>query len=63
MKNSISFYSKSSLSFALVALLSFGSIFSISADEVDEAAVVADEIVVSGSRIKRADNISTSINI
>ena len=59
MKNSISFYSKSSLSFALVALLSFGSIFSISADEDEDSAEVAEEIVVTGSRIKRADNISS----
>ncbi len=59
MKNSISFYSKSSLSFALVALLSFGSIFSVSADEDEDSAEVAEEIVVTGSRIKRADNISS----
>ena len=59
MKNSISFYSKSSLSFALIALLSFGSIFSISADEDEDSADVAEEIVVTGSRIKRATNISS----
>ena len=54
MKNSVLFYSKSSLGFALVALLSFGSIFSISADEDEDSAEVAEEIVVTGSRIKRA---------
>ena len=59
MNYSISFYSKSSLSFALVALLSFGSIFSISADEDEDSAEVSEEIVVTGSRIKRASNISS----
>ena len=59
MKNSVLFYSKSSLGFALIALLSFGSIFSISADEDEDSAEVAEEIVVTGSRIKRADNISS----
>jgi iron complex outermembrane receptor protein len=59
MKNSVLFYSKSSLGFALVALLSFGSVFSVSADEEDSAEDVAEEIVVTGSRIKRADNISS----
>ena len=59
MKNSVSFYSKSSLGFALVALLSFGSVFSVSADEEDSAEDVAEEIVVTGSRIKRANNISS----
>ena len=59
MKNSVLFYSKSSLGFALVALLSFGSIFSISADEDEDSAEVAEEIVVTGSRIKRATNISS----
>ena len=59
MKNSVLFYSKSSLGFALVALLSFGSIFTISADEDEDSAEVAEEIVVTGSRIKRADNISS----
>ena len=53
------FYSRSGLSFALVALLSFGSIFSISAEEEEDSAEVAEEIVVTGSRIKRADNISS----
>ena len=59
MKNFILFHSRSSLSFALVALLSFGSIFSISADEDEDSADVAEEIVVTGSRIKRASNISS----
>ena len=59
MKNSVLFYSKSSLGFALVALLSFGSVFSVSADDEDSADDVAEEIVVTGSRIKRADNISS----
>jgi outer membrane receptor protein involved in Fe transport len=59
MKNSVLFYSKSSLGFALIALLSFGSIFSISADEEEDSAEVAEEIVVTGSRIKRATNISS----
>jgi outer membrane cobalamin receptor len=58
MKNFILFHSKSGLYFALVALLSFGSVFSISADEEDSAEV-AEEIVVTGSRIKRASNISS----
>ena len=53
------FYSRSGLSFTLVALLSFGSIFSISAEEEEDSAEVAEEIVVTGSRIKRADNISS----
>ena len=53
------FYSRSGLSFALIALLSFGSIFSISAEEEEDSAEVAEEIVVTGSRIKRADNISS----
>ena len=56
MKNSISFYSRSSLSFALVALLSFGSIFSISADDDEDSADTAEEIIVTGSRIKRTSN-------
>ena len=59
MKDSISFYSKSGLGFALAALLSFGSVFSVSADEEDSAEEVAEEIVVTGSRIKRANNISS----
>ena len=59
MKNSVLFYSKSSLGFALVALLSFGSVFSVSADEEESAEEVAEEIVVTGSRIKRANNISS----
>ncbi len=60
MKNSVLFYSKSSLGFALVALLSFGSVFSVSAEKKrDSAEEVAEEIVVTGSRIKRADNISS----
>ena len=58
MKNSVLFYSKSGLGFALVALLSFGSVFSVSAEE-EESAEMAEEIVVTGSRIKRADNISS----
>ena len=37
MKNSVLFYSKSGLGFALVALLSFGSVFSVSADEEESA--------------------------
>ena len=53
------FYSRSGLSFALVALLSFGSTFTISAEEEEDSAEVAEEIVVTGSRIKRADNISS----
>ena len=57
MKNFILFHSKSGLYFALVALLSFGSVFSISAD--DEESVEVEEIVVTGSRIKRASNISS----
>ena len=59
MKNFILFHSKSGLYFALVALLSFGSVFSISADEEEDSAEVAEEIVVTGSRIKRASNISS----
>jgi iron complex outermembrane receptor protein len=59
MKNSELFSSKSGLSFAIVALLSFGSVFSISADEEEDSAEVAEEIVVTGSRIKRADNVSS----
>ena len=59
MKNSVLFYSKSGLGFALVALLSFGSVFSVSADEEESAEEVAEEIVVTGSRIKRANNISS----
>ena len=58
MKNSVVFYLKSYFSFALVALLSFGSVFSVSAEE-EESAETAEEIVVTGSRIKRADNISS----
>ena len=59
MKNSVLFYSKSGLGFALIALLSFGSVFSVSAEEEEESAEMAEEIVVTGSRIKRADNISS----
>ena len=59
MKNFILFHSKSGLYLALAALLSFGSIFSISADEEDDSADIAEEIVVTGSRIKRASNISS----
>tara|TARA_B100000674_G_scaffold195648_1_gene159313 strand:+ start:24 stop:3107 length:3084 start_codon:yes stop_codon:yes gene_type:complete len=61
MKNSVLFNLKSGFGFALVALLSFGSVFSISAEEDDEAEVSdkASEIVVTGSRIKRADNVSS----
>ena len=59
MKKSELFSSKSGLSFAIVALLSFGSVFSVSADEEEDSAEVAEEIVVTGSRIKRADNISS----
>jgi len=58
MKNTMLFNLKSGLGFALVALLSFGSVFSISAED-DESAEVAEEIVVTGSRIKRANNISS----
>ena len=53
MKNTMLFNLKSGLGFALVALLSFGAVFSISAED-DESAEVAEEIVVTGSRIKRA---------
>ena len=59
MKKSELFSSKSGLSFAIVALLSFGSVFSVSADEEEDSAEVAEEIIVTGSRIKRADNISS----
>ena len=59
MKNSVLFYSKSSLGFALIALLSFGLTSSIFADDHEDSAEVAEEIVVTGSRIKRADNISS----
>lgn len=59
MRNFILFHSKSGLYFAIVALLSFGSVFSISADEEEDSADVAEEIVVTGSRIKRATNISS----
>ena len=58
MKNSVLFSSKSGLGFALIALLSFGSVFTVSAEE-EESADTAEEIVVTGSRIKRADNISS----
>ena len=58
MKNSVLFSSKSGLGFALIALLSFGSVFMVSAEE-EESADTAEEIVVTGSRIKRADNISS----
>ena len=58
MKNSVLFSSKSGFSFALIALLSFGSVFTVSAEE-DDSADIAEEIVVTGSRIKRADNISS----
>ena len=61
MKNSVLFNLKSGFGFALVALLSFGSVFTISAEEDDDAEVSdkASEIVVTGSRIKRADNVSS----
>jgi len=55
MKNPLSFNFKSSLGFALVALLSFGSIFSVSADEDGEGADDVEEVVVTGSRIKRTN--------
>jgi len=58
MKNSVLFSSKSGLGFVLAALLSFGSVFTVSAEE-EESADTAEEIVVTGSRIKRADNISS----
>ena len=54
MKNAKVFYSKSSLTFALVALLGFGSVFTVSAEE-EESAESAEEIVVTGSRIKRSN--------
>ena len=59
MKNSVLFFSKSWLGFALFALLSFGSTSTIFADDHEESADVAEEIVVTGSRIKRATNISS----
>jgi len=61
MKNSVLFNLKSGFGFALVALLSFGSVFTISAEEDDDSEVSdkASEIVVTGSRIKRADNVSS----
>jgi|TARA_B100001094_G_scaffold192390_1_gene186252 outer membrane receptor protein involved in Fe transport len=58
MKNTVLFNLKSGLGFALVALLSFGAVFSISAED-EESAEVAEEIVVTGSRIKRATNVSS----
>ena len=48
-------FSKSTMAFAVVALLSFGSNPAISAEDEDEASDV-EEVVVTGSRIKRASN-------
>ena len=48
-------FSKSTMAFAVVALLSFGSNPVFSADDDDESAEV-EEVVVTGSRIKRASN-------
>tara|TARA_B100001029_G_scaffold171223_1_gene167831 strand:- start:9989 stop:12940 length:2952 start_codon:yes stop_codon:yes gene_type:complete len=48
-------FSKSTMAFAVVALLSFGSNPAFSADEDEESAEV-EEVVVTGSRIKRASN-------
>ncbi len=48
-------FSKSTMAFAVVALLSFGSNPAFSADDDEESAEV-EEVVVTGSRIKRASN-------
>ena len=48
-------FSKSTMAFAVVALLSFGSNPVFSADDDEESAEV-EEVVVTGSRIKRASN-------
>jgi iron complex outermembrane receptor protein len=57
MNKLTTFWSKSSLGFALIGLLSFGSNVIFSADDEEDSADV-EEVVVTGSRIKRADNIS-----
>ena len=48
-------FSKSTMAFAVVALLSFGSNPAFSADDDEESAEV-EEVVVAGSRIKGATN-------
>ena len=56
MNKATTLWTKSTLGFAIIGLLSVGSSSIFSADDEESDAV--EEIVVTGSRIKRADNIS-----
>ena len=55
MNKSYSTWLKSTIGFSVIALLSFGSSTIFSADE-EESSEEVEEVVVTGSRIKRTSN-------
>ena len=56
MNKSHSTWLKSTIGFSVIALLSFGSSTIFSADEEEESSDDVEEVVVTGSRIKRTSN-------